>query len=123
MSSSPNVIKFKFGGVEADGVKSSKGEVVLTGSREEAGEELIVRAHMSLQLGVQALYTSKGYKWGRSLFFVLVANLYFRNPLKFKTIECSLIEKEPGREEVSRVQEGNREEQGSQTEDGDEDMD
>ena len=62
MSSSPNVIKFKFGGVEADGVKSSKGEVVLTGSREEGGEELIVRAHMSLQLGVQPLYTSRNYK-------------------------------------------------------------
>ena len=43
-------------------MKSSKGEVVLTGSWEEGGEELIVRAHMSLQLGVQALYTSKSYK-------------------------------------------------------------
>ena len=56
-------------------------------------------------------------RWGK------LDKLYFRNPLKFKTIECSLSEKEPGSEEVSRVQEGSREEQGSQTEDGDEDMD
>ena len=43
-------------------MKSSKGEVVLTGSREEGGQEVIVRAHMSLQLGVQALYTRRSYK-------------------------------------------------------------
>ena len=49
--------------------------------------------------------------------------LYFRNPLKFKTIECSLIEKEPGSEGVSSVQGGKREDQGSQTEEGDEDVD
>ena len=60
--------------------------------------------------------------------FVLVGNadeLYFRNPLKFKTIECSLIEKEAGSEGVSSVEGGNREDQGSQcqTEEEDEDVD
>lgn len=89
--SQPDVIRFKFGGVKTTGVKSSKGEVELRASREPEG--LVIRARMSLQLGVLALFTGQGFK----------------NPLKFKNIECNLLEKEAGGGEEAEEVDGQTE--------------
>merc|ERR1712192_107388 len=100
--SEPNVIKFKLGGVEACGIKSSKGEVVLTADEvlnEDGNPRVVIRANMNLQLGVNNLYTKRGFK----------------NPLKFKSIECNLLER------VNADGGRRRENRGSQTEE-DEDV-
>jgi len=96
----PNVIKFKLGGVTACGIKSSKGEVVLTADEvlnEDGNPGVVIRANMNLQLGVNSLYTKRGFK----------------NPLKFKSFECNLLERVDG--------ESRREDRGSQTEEDEDD--
>ena len=56
-------MKFKFGGVKHKGVETSKGEVVVSSSTPEEGQEGgVIKASLSLQLGVSDVFTSRGFK-------------------------------------------------------------
>jgi len=95
----PNCIKFKLGGVSTPGVISSTGQVVLTASRVvemvKGRKELstVIQGRLALSLKLGAEYAKKGFK----------------NPMKFKDIECNLymIEDDEGEdEETVRGDEG-----------------
>jgi len=94
----PNCIKFKLGGVSTPGVISSTGQVVLTASRVvemvKGRKELstVIQGRLALSLKLGAEYAKKGFK----------------NPMKFKDIECNLymIEDDEGEDETVRGDEG-----------------
>merc|ERR1719394_1132366 len=79
------------------------GEIVLTASEvlnNDGSPGIVIRANMDLQLGVSKHYTEVGFK----------------NPLKFKSIECNLLLETVRGEGNSTGGENTREDRGSQTE-------
>merc|ERR1712096_123273 len=92
----PNCIKFKLGGVSSPGILSSTGQVVLTANRVvelvKGRKELstVIQGRLTLSLKLGAEYAEKGFK----------------NPMKFKDIECNLYMIEDEDEENEKGDEG-----------------
>merc|ERR1719186_1086188 len=95
----PNCIKFKLGCVSSPGILSSTGQVVLTANRVvelvKSRKELstVIQGRLTLSLKLGAEYAKKGFK----------------NPMKFKDIECNLYmieDDEAEDEETMRGDEG-----------------